>query len=173
MRFTFCFTPVELGLEFLLTARIGWLENERKVKVKPIAVTEFQFDGVPEEVVKRLNDSKMKLMDFLVIKLEMVLEGTQLYVLAKEDILGSSKTLVGTLENEPASWSEFPVSLKTFESAILIGDISQRDVRRNKSSYQLRTTSLEDEVILMWINLEDILGTSKTMVGTLESEPTS
>ena len=54
MRFTFCFTPVELGLEFLLTARIGWLENERKVKVKPIAVTEFQFDSVPEEVVKRL-----------------------------------------------------------------------------------------------------------------------
>ena len=48
------------------------------------------------------------------------------------------------------------MSLKTFESAILIGDISQRDVRRNKSSYQLRTTSLEDEVILMWINLEDI-----------------
>ena len=47
MRFSFCFTPVELGLEFLLNARIGWLENERKVKVKPVALTEFQFDGVP------------------------------------------------------------------------------------------------------------------------------
>ena len=64
MRFSFCFTPVELGLEFLLNARIGWLENEKKVKVKPVAVTEFQFDGLPEEVVKRLNDKKMKLMDF-------------------------------------------------------------------------------------------------------------
>ena len=156
MRFTFCFTPVELGLEFLLNARIGWLENEKKVKVKPVAVTEFQFDRLPEEVVQRLNDRKMRLMDFLMIKLDMVLEGTQLYVLAKEVILGSSKTLVGTLENEMASSSEFPVSLKTFESAILIGDISQRDIRRNKSSYQLRTTSLEDEVILMWINIEDI-----------------
>ena len=95
-------------------------------------------------------------MDFLMIKLEMVLEGTQLYVLAKEDILGSSKTLVGTLENEITSWSEFPVSLKTFESAVLIGDVSQRDIRRNKSSYQLRNTSVEDEVVLMWINIDDI-----------------
>ena len=90
------------------------------------------------------------------IKLEMVLEGKELFVLAKEDVLGSSKTLVGTLENELTSWSEFPVSLKTFESAVLIGDISQRDIRRNKSSYQLRNTSLEDEVVLMWVNIEDI-----------------
>ena len=103
-----------------MNARISWLENERKVKVKPVAVTEFQFDGFPEEVVKKLNDKKMKLMDFLLIKLDMVLEGTQLYVLAREDILGTSKTMVGTLENEPASWKEFPVSLKTFESVILI-----------------------------------------------------
>ena len=87
----------------MLNARISWLENERKVKVKPVAVKEFQFDGLPEEVVRKLNDKKMKLMDFLLIKLDMVLEGTQLYVLAKEDILGSSKTMVGTLENEPAS----------------------------------------------------------------------
>ena len=79
-----------------------------------------------------------------------------MYVLAKEDILGSSKTLVGTLENELVSWSEFPVSLKTFESAVLIGDISQRYIRRNKSSYQLRNTSVEDEVVLMWINIDDI-----------------
>ena len=63
---------------------------------------------------------------------------------------------MGTLEKEPTSWSEFPVSLKVFDSAILIGDISQRDVRKNKSSYQLRTTSLGDEMILMWVNLEDI-----------------
>ena len=156
MKFSFCFVPVELGLEFLLTARIGWLENETKVKVKPLAMKEFQFDSVPEEVVKRLNDKKLTLMDFLMIKLEMVLEGTELFVLAKEEILGSSKTLVGTLENEITSWSEFPVSLKTFESAVLIGDVSQRDIRRNKSSYQLRNTSVEDEVVLMWINIDDI-----------------
>ena len=60
------------------------------------------------------------------------------------------------MEKEITSWSEFPVSLKTFESAVLIGDISQRDIRRNKSSYQLRNTSVEDEVVLMWINIDDI-----------------
>ena len=156
MRFTFCFMPVELGLEFLLTARIGWLENETKVKVKPLAMKEFQFDSVPEDVVHKLNDQKLTLMDFLMIKLEMVLEGKELFVMASEDVLGSSKTLVGTLENELASWSGFPVCLQTFESAVLIGDISQRDIRRNKSSYQLRNTSVEDEVVLMWINIDDI-----------------
>ena len=156
MRYSFCFTPVELGLEFLLSARINWLECEKKVKVKSVTVKELQFDGLPEEVVRKLNEKKMKLMDFLSIKLDMILEGTKLYVVATEDILGTSKTMVGTLENEPMSWKEFPVSLRTFDSAVLIGDISQRDVRKNKSSYQLRTTSLGDEVILMWINLEDI-----------------
>ena len=156
MRFTFCFTPVELGLEFLLTARIGWLENEKKVKVKPIAMKEFQFDSVPEEVVKQLNDKRLTLMDFLMIKLEMVLEGKELFVMASEEVLGSSKTLLGTLENEVESWSDFPVSLKTFTSAVLIGDISQRDIRRNKSAYQLRNTSVEDEVVLIWVNIEDI-----------------
>ena len=93
MRFTFCFVPVELGLEFLLTARIGWLENETKVKVKPLAMKEFQFDSVPEDVVQKLNNQKLTLMDFLMIKLEMVLEGKELFVMASEEVLGSSKTL--------------------------------------------------------------------------------
>ena len=91
---------------------VGW--RMKKSKSEASCSNRFQFDGVPEEVVKRLNDSKMKLMDFLVIKLEMVLEGTQLYVLAKEDILGSSKTLVGTLENEPASLTPHGTLSSTF-----------------------------------------------------------
>ena len=65
MRYSFCFTPVELGLKFLLNARINWLENERKVKVKPVAVKEFQFDGLPEEVVRKLNDKKMNKIGLL------------------------------------------------------------------------------------------------------------
>ena len=88
--------------------------------------------------------------------MEMVLEGKELFVIASEEVLGSSKTLLGTLENEVESWSDFPVSLKTFSSAILIGDIAQRDIRRNKSAYQLRNTSVEDEVVLIWVNIEDI-----------------
>ena len=156
MKFSFCFVPVELGLEFLLTARIGWLENETKVKVKTLLIKEFQFDSMPEDVLLKLNDRKLTLMDFLMMKLEMVLEGKELFVMASEEVLGSSKTLLGTLENEVESWSDFPVSLKTFSSAILIGDIAQRDIRRNKSAYQLRNTSVEDEVVLIWVNIEDI-----------------
>ena len=156
MKFSFCFVPVKLGLEFLLTARIGWLENETKVKVKTLLVKEFQFDSMPEDVLLKLNDRKLTLMDFLMMKLEMVLEGKELFVMASEEVLGSSKTLLGTLENEVESWSDFPVSLKTFSSAILIGDIAQRDIRRNKSAYQLRNTSVEDEVVLIWVNIEDI-----------------
>ena len=156
MKFSFCFVPVELGLEFLLTARIGWLENETKVKVKTLLIKEFQFDSMPEDVLLKLNDRKLTLMDFLMMKLEMVLEGKELFVIASEEVLGSSKTLLGTLENEVESWSDFPVSLKTFSSAVLIGDISQKDIRRNKSAYQLRNTSVEDEVVLIWVNIEDI-----------------
>ena len=156
MKFSFCFVPVELGLEFLLTARIGWLENETKVKVKTLLIKEFQFDSMPEDVLLKLNDRKLTLMDFLMMKLEMVLEGKEMFVMASEEVLGSSKTLLGTLENEVESWSDFPVSLKTFSSAILIGDIAQRDIRRNKSAYQLRNTSVEDEVVLIWVNIEDI-----------------
>ena len=156
MKFSFCFVPVELGLEFLLTARINWLENETKVEIKPLVVKELKFDSMPEDVLQMLNDKKLTLMDFLMMKMEMVLEGKELFVVASEEVLGSSKTLLGTLENVVESWSDFPVSLKTFSSAVLIGDISQRDIRRNKSAYQLRNTSVEDEVVLIWVNIEDI-----------------
>ena len=156
MKFSFCFVPVELGLEFLLTARINWLENETKVEIKPLVVKELKFDSMPEDVLQMLNDRKLTLMDFLMMKMEMVLEGKELFVVASEEVLGSSKTLLGTLENVVESWSDFPVSLKTFSSAVLIGDISQKDIRRNKSAYQLRNTSVEDEVVLIWVNIEDI-----------------
>ena len=39
---------------------------------------------------------------------------------------------------------------------MLIGDILQKDIRKNKSAYQLRNTSVEDEVMLIWVNIEDI-----------------
>ena len=156
MKYSFCFVPVELGLEFLLTARINWLENELKVKIEPVIVKELKFDSVPENVLQMMNDRKLTLMDFVMMKMEMVLEGKELFVLASEEVLGSSKTLLGTLENVVEAWSDFPVSLKTFSSAVLIGDITQRDTRKNKSAYQLRNTSVEDEVVLIWVNIDDI-----------------
>ena len=156
MKYSFCFVPVELGLEFLLTARINWLENELKVKTKPVIVKELKFDGVPENVLQLMNEKKLTLMDFVMMKMEMILEGKELFVLATEEVLGSSKTLLGTLEKVVESFTDFPVSLKTFSSAVLIGDITQRDTRKNKSSYQLRSTSVEDEVVLIWVNIDDL-----------------
>ena len=80
MKFSFCFVPVELGLEFLLTARISWLENETKVEIKPLVVKELKFDSMPEDVLQMLNDKKLTLMDFLMMKMDMVLEGKELFV---------------------------------------------------------------------------------------------
>ena len=156
MKYSFCFVPVELGLEFLLTSRVNWLENELKVKTKPEIVKELKFDGVPENVLQLMNEKKLTLMDFVMMKMEMILEGKELFVLATDEVLGSSKTLLGTLEKVVESFTDFPVSLKTFLSAVLIGDITQRDTRKNKSSYQLRSTSVEDEVVLIWVNIDDL-----------------
>ena len=56
MRYSFIFVPVELGLEFLLTSRLRWLENELKIKTKPESVNELRFDGIPESVLEGMNE---------------------------------------------------------------------------------------------------------------------
>ena len=147
----------ELGLEFLLSSRLQWIECERKIAVKAEDLKELKFDAVPEEVVQKLNAQKKKMLDFLQIRLQMVLEGASLFLVGQQDILGTSKNLVGTLAKEPEDWKELPSSLQTFDSAVLVGDIFQRDVRRNKNVYQLRTSSLDDEIILEWVNVDDLL----------------
>ena len=156
MRYSFIFVPVELGLEFLLTSRIKWLENELKIKTKPEIVKELKFDGVPESVLEGLNEKKFTLLDYVMLKLEMVLEGEQIFVVATEQVLGSSKTLLGTLEKVVESFTDFPSSLKSFSSGVLVGDVTQRDIRKNKSSYQLKSTSVEDQVVLIWVNTDDL-----------------
>ena len=37
-----------------------------------------------------------------------------------------------------------------------MGDVTQRDTRRNKCSYQLKSTSVEDRVLLIWVSTEDL-----------------
>ena len=156
-RFSFCFLPIEIGLEFLLSSRIQWIACERKIAVKKETLKELQFDAVPGEVVQKLNAQKKKMLDFLQIQFQMVLEGASLFLEGQQDILGTSKHLIGVLEKEPENWKELPSSLKTFDSAVLVGDISQRDIRRNKNVYQLRTSWVEDEIILEWVNMDDLL----------------
>ena len=156
MRYSFIFVPVELGLEFLLTSRIKWLENEFKIKTKPEILKELKFDGVPDSVLEGLNEKKCTLLDYVMLELEMVVEKEQIFVVASEQVLGSSKTLLGTLEKVVESFTEFPSSLKSLSSGVLVGDITQRDIRKNKSSYQLKSTSVEDQVVLIWVNTDDL-----------------
>ena len=156
MRYSYIFVPVELGLEFLLTSRLRWLENEVKIKTKPECVNEMRFDGIPENVLLGLNEKKYTLLDYVMLKLEMVLEKEQIFVVATEQVLGSSKTLLGTLEKQAESFTEFPSSLKCFSSGVLVGDVTQRDIRKNKSSYQLKSTSVEDQVVLIWVSTDDL-----------------
>ena len=156
MRYSYIFLPVEIGLEFLLTARLRWLEQELKINTTAECVNEMRFDGIPETVLEEMNKKKYTLLDYVMLKLEMVLENDKVFVVATEPILGSSKTLLGTLEKQSEDFTDFPSSLKCLESGVLVGDVTQRDTRRNKCSYQLKSTAVEDQVLLIWVSNEDL-----------------
>ena len=156
MRYSYIFVPVEIGLEFLLSARLRWLEQELKIKTKAECVNEMRFDGIPATVLEEMNKKKYTLLDYVMLKLEMVLENEKVFVVATEPVLGSSKTLLGTLEKQSEDFTDFPSSLKCFESGILVGDVTQRDTRQNKCSYQLKSTAVEDQVLLIWVSNEDL-----------------
>ena len=156
MRYSYIFLPVEIGLEFLLTARLRWLEQELKIKTKAECVNEMRFDGIPGTVLEEMNKKKYTLLDYMMLKLEMVLENEKVFVVATEPVLGSSKTLLGTLEKKSEDFTDFPSSLKNFESGILVGDVTQRDTRLNKCSYQLKSTAVEDQVLLIWMSNDDL-----------------
>ena len=156
MRYTYIFVPVEIGLEFLLSARLRWLEQELKIKTKVESVNEMRFDGLPGTVLEEMNAKKYTLLDYMMLKLEMVLENEKVFVVATEPVLGSSKTLLGTLEKQSEDFTDFPSSLKSFESGVLVGDVTQRDTRLNKCSYQLKSTAVEDQVLLIWVSNEDL-----------------
>ena len=156
MRYSYIFLPVEIGLEFLLTARLRWLEQELKIKTTAECVNEMRFDGIPGTVLEEMNKKKYTLLDYMMLKLEMVLENEKVFVVATEPILGSSKTLLGTLEKQSEDFTDFPSSLKSFESGVLVGDVTQRDTRLNKCSYQLKSTAVEDQVLLIWVSNEDL-----------------
>ena len=156
MRYSYIFVPVEIGLEFLLSARLRWLEQELKINTTADSVNEMRFDGIPGTVLEEMNKKKYTLLDYMMLKLEMVLENEKVFVVATEPILGSSKTLLGTLEKQSEDFTDFPSSLKNFESGILVGDVTQRDTRLNKCSYQLKSTAVEDQVLLIWVSNEDL-----------------
>ena len=156
MRYSYIFVPVEIGLEFLLSARLRWLEQELKIKTTDNCVHEMKFDGIPGTVLEEMNKKKYTLLDYMMLKLEMLLENEKIFVVATEPILGSSKTLLGTLEKKSEDFTDFPSSLKNFESGILVGDVTQRDTRLNKCSYQLKSTAVEDQVLLIWMSNDDL-----------------
>ena len=86
----------------------------------------------------------------------MVIEEKDVFIQGQEVILGTVKEKVGTLSAIPSGWSELPSSLQSFNVAVLVGDLIQKDNRRNKDEYHLRQTSAEDQVILQWVCTQDI-----------------
>ena len=156
MRYSFVFVPIEIGLEFLLSARLRWLEQELKTKITVESMNEMKFDGLPETVLESMNTKKYTLLDYMMLKLEMIVENDKVFVVATEPVLGTSKTLLGTLGKKSEDFTDFPASLKSFDSGILVGDVSHRDTRRNKCSYQLKNTAIEDQVLLIWMSNEDL-----------------
>ena len=156
MRYSFVFVPIEIGLEFLLSARVRWLEQELKIQITAERMNEMKFDGLPETVLEQLNTKKCTLLDYLIIKLEMLVENDKIFVVAKEPVLGTAKTLLGTMEKKCEDFPGFPSSLQSFDSGILVADVSQRDTRMNKNSYQLKSTAVEDQVLLIWVSNEDL-----------------
>ena len=156
MRYSFVFVPIEIGLEFLLSARVRWLEQELKIQITVESMNELKFDGLPETVLEQLNTKKYTLLDYLMIKLEMLVENEKVFVVAKEPVLGTAKTLLGTMEKKSEDFTGFPSSLQCFDSGILVADVSQRDTRMNKNSYQLKSTAVEDQVLLIWVSNEDL-----------------
>ena len=68
-RYSFCFLPVEIGLDFLIQSRVQWIQCERKIAVKTETLQDLKFDAVPGEVVQKLNAQKKKMLDFLQIKM--------------------------------------------------------------------------------------------------------
>ena len=149
-------TPVELGLKYMIRTRLEWMMSEKKAEVVVEDVKELCFETKPTEVLQRLNDKKCKLLDFLQISLKMVIEEKDVFIQGEQAILGSVKEKVGTLSSAPTGWSELPSSLQIFEVAVLIGDLIQKDARRNKTEYHLRQTSAEDQVILQWVCTQDL-----------------
>ena len=77
-----------------------------------------------------------------------------MFIEGHEPILGKVREKVGTLASVP-SW-QLPSSLQSFSVAVLVGDLVQKDSRKNKTEYHLRQTSSEDQVILQWVYTQDV-----------------
>ena len=133
------------------------MKAEKKVEVELEDLKELSFDTRPSEITERLNEGKCRLLDYLKINIAMVIEGRVIYIQGNQEILDSMKHKIGTLAIDPVGWAEIPSSLKSFEIAVLVGDRIQKDTRKNKNEYHLRTTTIDDKVAWQWVNTQDMM----------------
>ena len=139
MRYSFVFVPIEIGLEFLLSARMRWLEQELKIKITVESVNEMKFDGLPATVLEEMNTKKYTLLDYLMLKLEMIVENKEVFVVANEPVLGTSKTLLGTMEKKSEG----------NKSWFVVGEEKQKEItnvgKKNKMPDMWETSGKDDE----------------------------
>ena len=125
--------PVELGLAFMIKTQVEWMENEKKAEVILNEVEELCFENWPKDILEHLNEKKCKLLDFIQFDLEMKIEDKDVFIEGHEKILGKVKEKIGTLASVPSGW-QLPSSLKLFYVAFLVGDLVQKDSRKNKKN---------------------------------------
>ena len=148
--------PVELGLAFMIKTRVEWKENEKKAEVILNEVEELCFKTRPKDILEHLNEKKCKLLDFIQFDLERKVEDKDVFIEGHEKILGKVKEKLGTLASVPSGW-QLPSSLKSFSVAILVGDLVQKDSRKNKNEYHLcQVATADDHAVLQWVCTQDL-----------------
>ena len=131
--------PIEIGLSYMIKARVEWMRDERKADLELCELNELFFKTRPKEI-------------FLQFTLEMKVEGDNVFIEGEEKILGKVRKKVASLSSIPSGGLQLPSSLRSFTIAVLVGDLVQKDSRKNKSPYHLRQVATSDDrVVLQWI----------------------
>ena len=87
----------------------------------------------------------------------MKIKDKDVFIEGHEKILGKVKEKIGTLASVPSSGWQLPSLHKSFSVAILVGDLVQKDSRKNKNQYHFRqVATADDRVMLQWVCTQDL-----------------
>jgi len=90
-RYIYVRAPVEIGLNFLLNARVEWLRDEKMALITETDLQEIRFENRPKDILERLNEKKCKLMDCIELDMKFEFEDNTLVVVGEETMLGKFK----------------------------------------------------------------------------------
>ena len=101
-RYIWVRAPIEIGLSFIINARVEWLRDEKKAVIELIELQELFFETRPKEILDQLNMKKLKLLDFIEFTLEMKIEDNTLVIEGEDKFLGKVREKVATLSSVPS-----------------------------------------------------------------------